>query len=193
MSFHSIIYEKEPTAKRLHDIQRLQELSSLTDSIQKFGEQKRLVASMKGFSHKKESSHKKKIKTAERNNKNLSLLKEMKKSEAQNGPSSLTRIHKSNSLPYSDNSKILCLYITYNSNKAEKMKKFIFHQFSQNVSREVNDMLQPGKSVFNENLLTEINITKVQLSEVEKRHKFSNLENQVKDLKGQRRGYWENS
>ncbi|XP_043847013.1 syntaxin-19 [Dromiciops gliroides] len=193
----AIIYEREPIAQRyLHGIQRLQEsINNLADDVQKFGQQqKRLVASMRRFSLlKKESSLTKEMKTqAENINRGLNdLLKEIKKSETENGPSSaITRILKSQyAAMFQQFQDTMFIYNDTIATKQEKCKTFIIRQLEvagKDVSEEeVNDMLQQGKwEVFNESLLTEINITKVQLSEIEQRHKeLINLENQIKDLR----------
>ncbi|XP_039734182.1 syntaxin-19 [Pteropus medius] len=193
----AVIYEKEPVAeKHLHEIQKLQEsINDLTDDVQKFGQQqKSLVASMRRFSLlKKESSITKEIKTqAEHINRGLDdLVKEVKKSEAENGPSSVvTRILKSqHATMFRHFQQTMFIYNDTITAKQEKCKTFIFHQLEvcgkEVPEEEVNDMLHQGKwEVFNESLLTEINITKAQLSEIEQRHKeLVNLENQIKDLR----------
>ncbi|XP_034871068.1 syntaxin-19 [Mirounga angustirostris] len=193
----AVIYEKEPVAERhLQEIQKLQEsINNVTDVVQKFGQQQRsLVASMRRFSLlKRESSITKEIKIqAEHINRGLDdLVKEVRKSEAENGPSSVvTRILKS------QHAAMFCQFqqtmFTYNDTiaaKQEKCKTFIFRQLEvagkEMPEEEVNDMLYQGKwEVFNESLLTEITITKAQLSEIEQRHKeLVNLENQIKDLR----------
>ncbi|KAM5334240.1 syntaxin-19 isoform 1-T2 [Glossophaga mutica] len=193
----AVIYEREPVAERyLHEIQKLQEsLNNLTDGVQKFGQQqKSLVASMRRFSLlKKESSITNEIKIqAEHIMRGLdNLVKEAKKSEAENGPSSVvTRILKSqHAAMFCHFQQTMFIYNDTIAAKQEKCKTFIFRQLEvagkEVPEEEVNDMLQQGKwEVFNENLLTEINITKAQLSEIEQRHKeLVNLENQIKDLR----------
>ncbi|KAF6121981.1 syntaxin 19 [Phyllostomus discolor] len=193
----AVIYEREPVAERhLHEIQKLQEsLNNLTDGVQIFGQQqKSLVASMRRFSLlKKESSIIKEIKIqAEHIMRGLdNLVKEAKKSEAENGPSSVvTRILKSqHAAMFRHFQQTMFIYNDTIAAKQEKCKTFIFRQLEvagkEVPEEEVNDMLQQGKwEVFNENLLTEINITKAQLSEIEQRHKeLVNLENQIKDLR----------
>lgn len=73
--------------------------------------------------------------------------------------------------------------------KQAKCKTFIIRQLEvagKEVSEEeVNKMVDQGKwDVFNGNLLTEVKITKGQLSEIEQRHKeLISLENQIKDLR----------
>ncbi|XP_004857979.1 syntaxin-19 isoform X2 [Heterocephalus glaber] len=193
----AIIYEREPVAERhLHEIQKLQEtINSFTDDVQKFGQQqKSLVASMRRFSLlKRESSTTKEIKTqAEHINRNLGeLVKEVKKSELENGPFSVvTRILKSQHAAMVHHfQQTMFMYNDTIAAKQDKCKTFIFRQLEvagkQVPEEEVNDMLFQGKwEVFNESLLTEINITKTQLSEIEQRHKeLVNLENQIKDLR----------
>ncbi|XP_036059694.1 syntaxin-19 [Onychomys torridus] len=193
----AIIYEREPVAERhLHEIQKLQEtINSFADEIQKFGQQqKSLVASMRRFSLlKRDSTIAKELKTqAEHINRALGdLVKEVKKSEVENGPSSvLTRILKSQyAAMFRHFQQTMFLYNDTIASKQEKCKTFIIRQLEvagKEVSEEeVNDMLHQGKwEVFNESLLTETSITKAQLSEIEQRHKeLVNLENQVKDLR----------
>ncbi|XP_002761346.3 syntaxin-19 [Callithrix jacchus] len=194
---HAVIYEREPVAERhLHEIQRLQEsINSLTDNVQKFGQQqKSLVASMRRFSLlKRESTITKEIKIqAEYINRSLNdLVKEVKKSEVENGPSSVvTRILKSqHAAMFRHFQQTMFTYNDTIAAKQEKCKTFIFRQLEvagkDTTEEEVNDMLHQGKwEVFNESLLTEISITKAQLSEIEQRHKeLVNLENQMKDLR----------
>ncbi|KAM9201235.1 syntaxin-19 isoform 1-T3 [Dugong dugon] len=193
----AVIYEREPLAERqLHEIQKLQEnIKNLKVDVQKFGQQqKSLVASMRRFSLlKRESSITKEIKIqAEHIKRDLDdLIKEVKKSEDENGPSSVvTRILKSqHAAMFRHFQQIMFIYNDTIAAKQEKCKTFIFRQLEvagKEVSEEeVNDMLHQGKwEVFNGSLLTEINITKAQLSEIEQRHKqLVNLENQIKDLR----------
>lgn len=193
----AVIYEREPVAERhLHEIQKLQEtINSFADEVQKFGQQqKSLVASMRRFSLlKRDSTIAKEIKTqAEHINRALGdLVKEVKKSEVENGPSSVvTRILKSQyGAMFHHFQQTMFLYNDTIASKQEKCKTFIVRQLEvagKEVSEEeVNDMLHQGKwEVFNESLLTETSITKAQLSEIEQRHKeLVNLENQVKDLR----------
>ncbi|XP_010601201.1 syntaxin-19 [Fukomys damarensis] len=193
----AVIYEREPVAQRhLHEIQKLQEtINNFTDDVQKFGQQqKSLVASMRRFSLlKRESSITKEIKTqAEHINRNLGeLVKQVKKSEIENGPSSVvTRILKSQHAAMVHHfQQTMFMYNDTITAKQDKCKTFIFRQLEvaekQLPEEEVNDMLYQGKwEVFNESLLTEINITKAQLSEIEQRHKeLVNLENEIKDLR----------
>ncbi|XP_059133080.1 syntaxin-19 [Peromyscus eremicus] len=193
----AVIYEREPVAERhLHEIQKLQEtINSFADEVQKFGQQqKSLVASMRRFSLlKRDSTIAKEIKTqAEHIHRALGdLVKEVKKSEVENGPSSVvTRILKSQyAAMFRHFQQTMFLYNDTIASKQEKCKTFIVRQLEvagKEVSEEdVNDMLHQGRwEVFNESLLTETSITKAQLSEIEQRHKeLVNLENQVKDLR----------
>ncbi|XP_003261744.1 syntaxin-19 [Nomascus leucogenys] len=193
----AVIYEREPAAERhLHEIQKLQEsINNLADNVQKFGQQqKSLVASMRRFSLlKRESTITKEVKIqAEHINRSLNdLVKEVKKSEVENGPSSVvTRILKSqHAATFRHFQQIMFIYNDTIAAKQEKCKTFILRQLEvagKEMSEEdVNDMLHQGKwEVFNESLLTEISITKAQLSEIEQRHKeLVNLENQIKDLR----------
>ncbi|XP_051006064.1 syntaxin-19 [Acomys russatus] len=193
----AVIYEKEPVVERhLHEIQKLQEnIKSFVDDVQQFGQQqKSLVASMRRFSLlKRDSTIAKEIKIqAEHINRALGeLVKEVKKSEVENGPSSVvTRILNSQyTAMFRHFQQTMFLYNDTIALKQEKCKTFIVRQLEvagKEVSEEeVNDMLQNGKwEVFNESLLTETSITKAQLSEIEQRHKeLVNLENQVKDLR----------
>ncbi|KFQ12105.1 Syntaxin-19, partial [Leptosomus discolor] len=193
----AIIYEKEPiTERHLYEIQKLQnEINDLVEEVHKFSQQqKRLVSSMRRFSVlKKESNIAREIKIqAEHIRKCLDeLSKTVKKAESEHGPSRATvRI-----LAYQHaflSQRYLNAMLSYNNAitaKQEKCRRFIVRQLEvagKEVSEEeVNDMLQQGKwEIFNENLLTEVKITKAQLSEIEQRHKeLVNLENQMKDLK----------
>ncbi|XP_031220065.1 syntaxin-19 [Mastomys coucha] len=193
----AVIYEREPVAERhLHEIQKLQEnINSFVDDVQRFGQQqKSLVASMRRFSLlKRDSTIAKEIKIqAEHINRALGdVAKEVRKSEVENGPSSvITRILKSQyAAMFRRFQQTMFLYNDTIALKQEKCKTFIVRQLEvagKEVSEEeVNDMLHHGKwEVFNESLLTETSITKAQLSEIEQRHKeLVNLENQVKDLR----------
>lgn len=193
----AVIYEREPVAERhLHEIQKLQEtINSFAEDVQRFGQQqKSLVASMRRFSLlKRDSTIAKEIKIqAEHINRALGdLVKEVKKSEVENGPSSVvTRILQSQyAAMFRHFQQSMFLYNETIASKQEKCKTFIVRQLEvagKEVSEEeVNDMLQHGKwEVFNESLLTETSITKAQLSEIEQRHKeLVSLENQVKDLR----------
>ncbi|XP_006864719.1 PREDICTED: syntaxin-19 [Chrysochloris asiatica] len=193
----AVIYEREPVVERqLYEIQKLQEnINNLRDEVQNFGQQqKSLVASMRRFSLlKRESSITKDIKIqAEHIKRDLDhLIKEIKKSEDENGPSSVvTRILKSHhAAMFHHFQQTMFIYNDTIAAKQEKCKKFIFRQLEvagKEVSEEdVNDMLHQGKwEIFNESLLTEVTITKAQLSEIEQRHKeLVNLENQIKDLR----------
>lgn len=64
--------------------------------------------------------------------------------------------------------------------KQERCKHFIIRQLEvsgrQTTEEEVNEMMVAGKwEVFNENMLNDARITRVQLSEIEQRHKVSAL------------------
>lgn len=193
----AVIYEREPVAERhLHEIQKLQEnINIFVDDVHRFGQQqKSLVASMRRFSLlKRDSTIAKEIKIqAEHINRALGdVAKEVKKSEVENGPSSvITRILKSQyAAMFRRFQQTMFLYNDTIALKQEKCKTFIVRQLEvagKEVSEEeVNDMLHHGKwEVFNESLLTETSMTKAQLSEIEQRHKeLVNLENQVKDLR----------
>ncbi|XP_030327345.1 syntaxin-19 [Strigops habroptila] len=193
----AIIYEQEPiTEKHLHEIQKLQnDINNLAEEVHKFSQQqKSLVSSMRRFSVlKKESNIAREIKIqAEHIRKCLDeLSKTVKKAENEHGPSRATvRILASQHAFLSQ--RYLNAMLSYNdaiTAKQEKCRRFILRQLEvagKEVSEEeVNDMLQQGKwEIFNENLLTEVKITKAQLSEIEQRHKeLVTLENQIKDLK----------
>ncbi|XP_008830463.1 syntaxin-19 [Nannospalax galili] len=193
----AVIYEREPVAERhLHEIQKLQEnINNFAEDVQRFGQQqKSLVASMRRFSLlKRESTIAKEIKIqAEHINRALGdLVKDVKKSEAENGPSSVvTRMLKCQyTAMFHHFQQTMFIYNDTIAAKQERCKTFIFRQLEvagkEAPEEEVNDMLQHGKwEVFNESLLTETSITKAQLSEIEQRHKeLVNLENQVKDLR----------
>ncbi|KFO06921.1 Syntaxin-19, partial [Balearica regulorum gibbericeps] len=193
----AIIYEKEPiTERHLHEIQKLQnEINNLVEEVHKFSQQqKSLVSSMRRFSVlKKESNIAREIKIqAEHIRKCLDeLSKTVKKAENEHGPSRATvRILASQYSFLSQ--RYLNAMLSYNdaiTAKQEKCRRFIVRQLEvagkEVCEEEVNDMLQQGKwEIFNENLLTEVKITKAQLSEIEQRHKeLVNLESQIKDLK----------
>lgn len=193
----AIIYEQEPiTEKHLHEIQKLQnDINNLAEEVHKFSQQqKSLVSSMRRFSVlKKESNIAREIKIqAEHIRKCLDeLSKTVKKAENEHGPSrAAVRILASQHAFLSQ--RYLNAMLSYNdaiTAKQEKCRRFILRQLEvagKEVSEEeVNDMLQQGKwEIFNENLLTEVKITKAQLSEIEQRHKeLVTLENQIKDLK----------
>ncbi|NXO01997.1 STX19 protein, partial [Rhinopomastus cyanomelas] len=193
----AIIYEKEPiTERHLHEIQKLQnEINNLVEEVQKFSQQqKSLLSSMRRFSVlKKESNVAREIKIqAEHVRRSLDeLSKTVKKAESEHGPARATvRILASQHAFLSQ--CYLNAMLSYNDAicaKQEKCRRFIVRQLEvagKEVSEdEVNDMLQQGKwEIFNENILTEVKITKAQLSEIEQRHKeLVNLENQIKDLK----------
>ncbi|NXI37876.1 STX19 protein, partial [Galbula dea] len=193
----AIIYEKETiTERHFHEIQKLQnEINNLVEDVHKFSQQqKSLVSSMRRFSVlKKESNIAREIKIqAEHVQKCLDeLSKTVKKAENEHGPSRATvRILASQHAFLSQ--RYLNAMLSYNdaiTAKQEKCRRFIVRQLEvagKEVSEEVvNDMFEQGKwEIFNENLLTEVKITKAQLSEIEQRHKeLVNLENQIKDLK----------
>ncbi|XP_007532604.1 syntaxin-19 [Erinaceus europaeus] len=193
----AVVYEREPVAERhLHEIQKLQEnINNFIGDVQNFEQQqKNLMASMRRFSLlKRESSIAKQIKSqAEHINRGLdNLVKEAKKSEVENGPSSvITRILKSqHAAMFRHFQQTMFIYNDTIAAKQEKCKTFIFRQLEvagkDIPEEEVNDMLHQGKwEVFNESLLTEVSITKTQLSQIEQRHKeLVNLENQIKDLR----------
>ncbi|NXI69985.1 STX19 protein, partial [Anseranas semipalmata] len=193
----AIIYEREPiTERHFHEIQKLQnEINNLVEEVHKFSQQqKSLVSSMRRFSVlKKESNIAREIKIqAEHVRKCLDeLSKTVKKAENEHGLSSaVVRILASQHAFLSQ--RYLNAMLSYNeaiTAKQEKCRRFIVRQLEvagKEVSEEeVNDMLQQGKwDIFNENLLTEVKITKAQLSEIEQRHReLVSLENQIKDLK----------
>ncbi|NXD12282.1 STX19 protein, partial [Nothocercus nigrocapillus] len=193
----AIIYEKEPiTERHLHEIQKLQnEINNLVEEVHKFSQQqKSLISSMRRFSVlKKESNIAREIKIqAEHVRKCLDELSQtVKKVENEHGPSSaIARILASHHAFLLQ--RYLNAMLSYNdaiTAKQEKCRRFIVRQLEvagKEVSdEEVNNMLQQGKwEIFNENLLTEVKITKAQLSEIEQRHReLVSLENQIKDLK----------
>ncbi|XP_034970716.1 syntaxin-19 [Zootoca vivipara] len=194
----AVIFEKEPITERyLNEIQQLHnDINNLAADVQKFSQQqKSLVASMRRFSVlKKECSITKGIKVqAEHISKCLDdLSKTLKKAEKEHGSSSaiIRVLSAQRAVLFRRFQNIMFLYNAAITAKQEKCKAFIVRQLEvagKEVSEEeLNDMVQQGKwEIFNENLLTEVNITKAQLSEIEQRHKeLVNLENQVRDLKG---------
>ncbi|XP_062983682.1 syntaxin-19 [Elgaria multicarinata webbii] len=194
----AVIFEKEPITERyLNEIQRIHnDINNLAADVQKFSQQqKSLIASMRRFSVlKKECSATREIKIqAEHISKCLDdLSKTVKKAEKEHGSSSaIGRVLSSQrAVLFRRFQNIMFLYNDAITAKQEKCKNFIVRQLDvagKEVSEEeVNNMVQQGKwEIFNENLLTEVKITKTQLSEIEQRHReLVNLENQVKDLKG---------
>uniref|UniRef100_A0A8D0L4Q8 Syntaxin-19 n=1 Tax=Sphenodon punctatus TaxID=8508 RepID=A0A8D0L4Q8_SPHPU len=193
----AIIYEKEPiTERHQNEIKRLQEgINNLAEDVLKFSQQqKSLMSSMRRFSVlKKESNVTREIKIKAENIKKCldDLSKTANKAESEHGPSSaIVRILTSqHAFLFRRFQNIMFVYNDAITAKQEKCKTFIIRQLEvagKEVSEEaVSDMLQQGKwDVFNENLLTEVKITKAQLSEIEQRHKeLVNLGNQMKDLK----------
>ncbi|XP_043928093.1 syntaxin-19 [Protopterus annectens] len=192
---HAIIFEKEPVIDGfLQDGQRLQEdIDNLADDVQRFGQQqKSLLSSMRRFSAIKIDSTKD-VKTKAENIKRRldNLAKEAKKSEAESGSSSaVTRILKTHhAVLFNQFQNVMLRYNKLITEKQEKCKTFIVRQLEvcgKDVSEEaVEDMLEKGKwNIFSENILTDVKITKAQLSEIEQRHKeLINLETKMRDLK----------
>ncbi|XP_040194661.1 syntaxin-19 [Rana temporaria] len=193
----AVIFEREPVIEGyLHDIKKLQnDINELSQNVVKFEKQQQvLVSSMRRFSVlKKESNITKDIKVqAEHIKKRLdTLLLQVKKAEADFGQSSsAARILKTHHAALFRSFQTAMFH--YNDTIAKKQgkcKTFIIRQLEvagREVSEEeVNKMVEQGKwDVFNENLLTEANITKGQLNEIEQRHKeLVSLEHQMKDLR----------
>ncbi|XP_057901344.1 syntaxin-19 [Melospiza georgiana] len=193
----AIIYEKEPiTERHLQEIQKLQnEINNLVEEVNKFSQQqKSLVSSMRRFSVlKKESNIAREIKVqAEHVRRGLDeLSKAVRRAESEQGPArAAVRILAAQHTFLSH--RYLHAMLAYNeaiTAKQDRCRTFILRQLEvagkELSEEEVNDMLQQGKwEIFNENLLTEVKITKAQLSEIEQRHKeLVNLENQIKDVK----------
>nr|XP_008105945.1 PREDICTED: syntaxin-19 [Anolis carolinensis] len=194
----AVIFEKEPVTERyLSEIQQLHsDINNLATDVQKFSQQqKSLVASMRRFSVlKKECSATREIKTqAEHISTCLdNLSKTVKKTEKEYGSSSAVGrvLSSQRAVLFRRFQNIMFLYNDAITAKQEKCTGFIVRQLEvagKQVSEdELNEMVQQGKwEIFNENLLTEVKITKSQLTEIEQRHReLVNLENQVKDLKG---------
>ncbi|KAM6446768.1 syntaxin-19 [Liasis olivaceus] len=194
----AVIFEREPVTERyLHEIQQLHnDITNLAIDVENFSQQqKSLMASMRRFSVlKKECRNTKAIKVrADHINKCLDdLSKIVKKEEKEHSSSSaITRVLSSQrAVLFRRFQNIMILYNNAITAKQEKCKDFIVRQLEvagKEVSEEeLNNMAEQGKwEIFNENLLTEVKITKAQLSEIEQRHReLVNLENQVKDLKG---------
>ncbi|KAE8621762.1 hypothetical protein XENTR_v10004962 [Xenopus tropicalis] len=193
----AVIFEREPVLDSyLHEIQKLKnDIAELSDSVTKFGqEQKVLVSNMRRFSvMKREDNITKVIRVqAENIKKRLDSLSQVaKKVEAEQGPTSgVVRIIKGqHSALFRKFQNIMLQYNDTIAAKQSKCKTFIIRQLEvagKEVSEEeVNKMMEQGKwDVFNENLLTEVKITRSQLTEIEQRHKeLVSLENQMKDLK----------
>ncbi|NP_001088058.1 syntaxin 19 L homeolog [Xenopus laevis] len=193
----AVIFEREPVVDSyLHEIQKLKnEINELSNSVTKFGqEQKVLVSSMRRFSvMKREDNITKVIRVQAENIKRRldSLSQVAKKFEVEHGPTSgVTRILKGqHSALFGKFQSIMLRYNETIASKQSKCKTFIIRQLEvagKEVSEEeVNKMVEQGKwDVFNENLLTEVKITRTQLTEIEQRHKeLVSLENQMNDLK----------
>lgn len=193
----AVVFEREPVIEcYLHDIKKLQrEINELSQNVVKFGQQQKvLVSSMRRFSVlKKESNITKDIKVQAENIKNRldALSVQVKKAEADFGQSSsLTRILKTHHAAlFRSFQTAMFQYNDTIGIKQAKCKTFIIRQLEvagKDISEdEVNKMVEQGKwDVFNENLLTEANITKGQLNEIEQRHKeLVSLEHQIKDLR----------
>ncbi|XP_053312892.1 syntaxin-19 [Spea bombifrons] len=193
----AVIFEKEPIIESyLDEVQKIQkDIVELSENVQRFGQQQKvLVSSMRRFSVlKKDCSVTRDIKTqAENIKKRLdALLQRANKAEADNGSSSsLARILRTQHAALCKNfHNIMLRYNETIASKQAKCKTFIIRQLEvagKDVSEEeVDKMLEQGKwDIFNENLITEVKITKVKLSEIEQRHKeLVNLENQMKELK----------
>uniref|UniRef100_A0A8C5LK49 Syntaxin 19 n=1 Tax=Leptobrachium leishanense TaxID=445787 RepID=A0A8C5LK49_9ANUR len=193
----AVIFEREPVVQSyLADVQKIQkEINELSNNVKKFGDQQKiLVSSMRRFSVlKKDSNITRDIKVqAENIKKRLDLLsQQVKKAEADSGPTSgLARILKTqHAALFKHFHNVMLKYNETITGKQEKCKTFIIRQLEvagKDVSEEeVDKMVEQGKwDVFNENLLTEVKITRVQLCEIEQRHKeLLTLENQMKELK----------
>lgn len=193
----AVVFEREPVIESyLHKIRKLQnDITDLSENVTKFGQQQKiLVSSMRRFSVlKKDSNITKDIKDQAESIKNRldSLSNQVQKVETETGSSSsLTRILKNHHAAlFRSFQSIMLRYNDAIMSKQAKCKTFIIRQLEvagKEVSEEeVNKMVDQGKwDVFNGNLLTEVKITKGQLSEIEQRHKeLITLENQIKDLR----------
>lgn len=193
----AVVFEREPVIESyLHKIRKLQnDITDLSENVTKFGQQQKiLVSSMRRFSVlKKDSNITKDIKDQAESIKNRldSLSNQVQKVETETGSSSsLTRILKNHHAAlFRSFQSIMLRYNDAIMSKQAKCKTFIIRQLEvagKEVSEEeVNKMVDQGKwDVFNGNLLTEVKITKGQLSEIEQRHKeLISLENQIKDLR----------
>ncbi|KAM3935014.1 syntaxin-19 isoform 1-T2 [Leptodactylus fuscus] len=194
---HAVVFEREPIIERyLHEIRKIQnDITDLSENVTKFGQQQKiLVSSMRRFSVlKKESNITKDIKVQAESIKNRldTFSQHVQRAETETGSSSsLTRILKTHHAALFRNfQSVMFRYNEAIMSKQAKCKTFIIRQLEvagKEVSEEeVNNMVDQGKwDVFNENLLTEVNITKGQLNEIEQRHKeLISLENQIKDLR----------
>ncbi|KAG9486144.1 syntaxin-19 [Eleutherodactylus coqui] len=193
----AVVFEREPVIDGyLHEIKKLQnDITDLSENVTKFGlQQKVLVSAMRRFSVlKKESNITKDIKVQAENIKNRldALLQHVQRAETETGSSSsLTRILKNHHAAlFRSFQSVMFRYNEAIMAKQAKCKTFIIRQLEvagKEVSEEeVNKMVEQGKwDVFNENLLTEVKVTKGQLNEIEQRHKeLISLENQIKDLR----------
>ncbi|XP_075707025.1 syntaxin-19 [Rhinoderma darwinii] len=193
----AVVFEREPImAGYLNDIRKLQnDITDLSENVTKFGQQQKvLVSSMRRFSVlKKESNITKDIKVQAESIKNRldTLSQHVNRAETETGSSSsLTRILKNHHAAlFRSFQSVMFRYNEEITSKQVKCKTFIIRQLEvagKEVSEEeVNNMVEQGKwDIFNENLLTEVKITKGQLNEIEQRHKeLISLENQIKDLR----------
>ncbi|KAG8450315.1 hypothetical protein GDO86_002821 [Hymenochirus boettgeri] len=193
----AVIFEREPVVDiYLHEIDKLKnEINELSENVTKFGkEQKVLVSTMRRFSVMKYECNITKVIRVQAENikKKLDSLSQVaKKAETEHGPTSgVTRIIKAQQAAlFRQFQKTMLRYNEMIETKQSKCKTFIIRQLEvsgKEVSEEeVNKMVEQGKwDVFNENLLTEVKITKSQLTEIEQRHKeLISLENQMRDLK----------
>ncbi|XP_056415316.1 syntaxin-19 [Hyla sarda] len=193
----AVVFEREPVIESyLHEIRKLQNaITDLSENVVKFGQQQKvLISSMRRFSVlKKESDVTKDIKVqAESIKKRLDTLSlDIQKAETETGSSSsLTRILKNHHAAlFRSFQSVMFRYNEAIMVKQAKCKTFIVRQLEvagKDISEEeVNNMVDQGKwDVFNENLLTDVKITKGKLNEIEQRHKeLISLENQIRDLR----------
>ncbi|XP_035031535.1 syntaxin-19 [Hippoglossus stenolepis] len=193
----AVLFEQEPIIEDfLSESQQIRDdITTLETEILKFTQQqKTLVATMRRFSvMKKESSIMRDIKLqAERIHRRLEALsKQVQRSEEQHGPTAVsTRIQRcQHSAVYRKFQQVMLQYNEGLLTKQERCKDFIIRQLEVSgrdvAEDELNEMVATGKwEVFNENLLTDVRITRAQLSEIEQRHKeLLSLENNMKELR----------
>ncbi|XP_062862548.1 syntaxin-19 [Trichomycterus rosablanca] len=196
-NFQAVLFETEPVVENfLEEAQNVREsIEELEAEVKKFSQQqKTLLATMRRLSvMKKESSITRDIKLqAESVRKKLDALsKQAKLTEAELGLSAATaRIqHTQHDELFRQFQQVMRQYNDSLLCKQGKCKQFIIRQlevYGHEVSEEeVDKMMEQGKwDVFNENILTDVKITRTQLSEIEQRHKeLLTLESNMKDMK----------
>lgn len=193
----AVIFEAEPMLENfLSEVQQIREgIDDLDAEVKKFRQQQRtLVAAMRRFSIMKKESHiTRDIKLlAEGLYKRLDgLSRQVKSSEAESGPqSALTRIQRAQHASlFHYFQRVMSEYNSSLISKQDKCKQFIIRQLEVSgrevLEAEVDNMMVQGHwEVFNENILHEAKITRMQLSEIEQHHReLVSLEGNMRDLR----------